>query len=590
MGAERLRRNIEEMAEELAHELQGSHHSEIGLEFVINTGESRTSADDADYVELLIFLRKVVCSGDSEALEEILRTLKQCGSKNWWKAGSSSHQERVVKEGCRSSSLLPYRRMKITGKVGNGHARLEKPDSITVSLSSATENAIDEPWQCNARGKVLALPDVSMLLNMRLPGERVLQSNLLHCAILLGHVEMVRCLLKWGADATFTPLYGYFSVLFVDGKSVVRRLPLIVTAAILRRSSIIRHLLESGASPHAVWHNFSWDSLWVQDAAICEALCQHPAYPPPMRLLCSAIRDGAAQSVKSMLPHCRWDTSCPGRYPADLYHGPEYAVLLDMPCFSDAERTCKSLCCSVALAYLCTETLHDELSMQEPSHIPDVIQRLLQVGTDPAGPSCSAADTLCKDWLVVRNSDSEVALRDGVRVKFMSRDEFLYPCSCTAALDFTELLADCVPERTQLQVQHLLPPVPRLRDLLSVAAYFSYGQAPVLSQLVLTESLEDPVVQLLVKHGGIPGLSTADEIPLVDGYLHDGPSCQCDVELSAAQRAVSVLDVVNPSRRPKPLSYLCRAAIIEACQGFDRVKSIHSLGLPPILTSFLLFN
>eukprot|EP00117_Sycon_ciliatum_P017432 scpid49758/ scgid16424/ len=383
----------------------------------------------------------------------------------------------------------------------------------------------------------------------------------------------------------------------------------ICVAALLNHVEIVRCLITSGATPFDGPHGVRLDNDDVDESPgvimegcrketdTWEALWGNPRYAPPMLELWVMAMEGE-KSMERALPYCRWDASCnSGNFAEYLCVLPAYRrAMLNMPCFTDAERTCKRFCCSLALHNLCIYDYSSKnLANTKTSDIVDVAQSLLQVGTEPAGMCSTDAEALCSEWLVLENA--EAALRGLEKpVEFESRSEVFHPEytqwePVSSYID--QLLAPCVGEEVRQHLEGLCPPRARYLDGQSAAAYLSFGLPPAVDRLLYTRSMQDPLVQLLVKHGGIPGISSWDEVPHVDDRLHDGPSCSCGVRLSAAQRKVGVLDVMSPNRQTKglrSLTHLCRSTINAACLGTsDLARSVQSLGLPSLLTRYLEF-
>ncbi|XP_065185055.1 uncharacterized protein LOC135815661 [Sycon ciliatum] len=444
-----------------------------------------------------------------------------------------------------------YERVEICAKVGE-HRRHELGPKCLADRRTALLQASRSPVQRQA--VVYAPPDIRELVNMECRSRTndtdtdYFDLTLLHCAIFTGNEKMVKCLLKWGADATSTLVFEFGG----DFPGHAWKHTPIGVAAVLKHAGVVKCLLASGASPYdgGSWgpRRFYTYGLCRYDAATCEALCQNPKYPPPVSETWSSQQHGCEECFMRMLPYCRWDTACcrGGLGTIMIAHMKRVPELfresfLGMASFTVTERLCKRFWCALNLRKACYnnayiyERLHGKAI--DTAELTSFAHSLLQEGTDPAGLSISDADALCSAWLQLSIEQAEL---HGHRppVSFMSRerlsearDRYLAYFHSRAAV-----LATCVKDETKQQVLKILPRVDPHLSVTTSAAYFSFGTPPVVHRLLLTRTAKDPVVELLVKHGGLPGISSVDEIPFVDGCLHDGPSCYCNVELSAAQR------------------------------------------------------
>eukprot|EP00117_Sycon_ciliatum_P028193 scpid41245/ scgid22716/ len=594
---------------------------DVFLDIGIATGEDAAVSASKDYSVILLFLRKLVNSGNTVSVEQILQTLAQLDTV------SISSDRTVTCSHCISAHPMghastPHLRLTISAKVGTArhdwHEQVPEGqaegDVAAHTNSSSTECQpsieLDVQSSISVSRHIYAPPDVEELVNSDCDGgEQYRRSTLLYCAILTGNEDMVKCLLRWGADPTLM-----LERVRGDRKHGDWKHSPISVAASLLHTGIVKCLLAYGASPHqgAV---FLGECMWGfgplsvstygacrEDADTCAALCQHPGYPPPMAEVWKALVAGDEGIARMMMARCRWDAACARRYLAfDLWKTPMCEKLLDTPCVTDTDLMCKQFCCYLILRSFCTSNVFCDGYGDADSPVPPfdanklkaIVQHLLQLGAEPAGLSASQSKVLCDHWLKVENA--EAAIEGSRPVKFDNRTALRFAhggCfSYSRPPAPVHVLAPCVSDAAREQLRQLLPPETRYLSTKSAAAYFSYGICPVVDRLLFARSVEDPVVQLLVQHGGLPGISTVDEIPFVDGYLHDGPACQCDhVRLTAAQEKTSVFDVVTPSPQPKSLAHYCRSAVIAACQGYGVSKAITSLGLPHVLTKYLLFQ
>ena len=142
---------------------------------------------------------------------------------------------------------------------------------------------------------VYAPPDIRELVNMECGSQsNYFNWTLLHCAIFTGNEKMVKCLLKWGADATSKLVSVDLKVgerWFSDHGDPLKHTP-IGLAAVLKLAGIVTCLLANSASPY---DGGSWGSLTIptyslcrHDDATCEALCRDPRYPPSVNMIMPA--------------------------------------------------------------------------------------------------------------------------------------------------------------------------------------------------------------------------------------------------------------------------------------------------------------
>ncbi|XP_065182255.1 uncharacterized protein LOC135812961 [Sycon ciliatum] len=571
---------------------------DITLRMVVANG---VNADNCsrDYTAVLLFLRKLVSNGRVAAVQQVLKTLhafqrKQAGQESptepWTSSASPASDAAARRSGYSTES---HDTLMVCAKVG-GRGRNEfvlelQNARLITSLPGLLPVSQSSDQKAEEVVTSYAPPDITELVNMECGGNNLLRLNLLHCAIFTGNEEMVQCLLTRGADATLdlkclgNPCShrGTFNV-------HLKQSPIYV-AAKLKHAGIVRCLVAHGASPYqgargdhdcrATLHRSTYAQC-SDDHVTCEALCLNPAYPPPVTEVCKMREAGHVESATRVLPYCRWDAAC-------CTSGFEHLLLrvpcpfrssvLGIACLTEAERVCKKFCCTLLLERYCLilSNGRDHGSEEQIEKLTAIVQNLLQEGAEPAGLPVANADALCKAWIGLENAEAEVRGMDADRSQsFVAQDA-----------RYWNFLAPCKTEQTWRQAWKMLPSA-----FVCSLPVRSNGTPPVVGRLQLAKSVEDPVVQLLVKHGGLPGLSTAEEIPLINRYLHDGPSCQCDVTLSEDQRKVSLSDVLQPTPKPKSLVRLCRSVIIEACHGHGVVKAIQSLDLPPALLNIILFK
>eukprot|EP00117_Sycon_ciliatum_P030568 scpid52545/ scgid24061/ len=595
------------------------------IKFCLGTGTAENEANDStDYADLLLFLRKLVSSGNVEMLEQVLQTLEQFDrnrrspepSKTSLSVSGTAHDPHDS-GGVPEESCIPvgrYQRLKFSAIVGTCSGA-DQEDALGVDENAQAQgieflpsNTSDIPMQ----QPVHVPPDIELLLNSKYRIFNSYTEPLLFSAILTGHEAVLRCLLKWGADCTHANL----ACNEMPTAGVGYQCSPLCVAGLLKHAGVVRCLLENGASPYhgacvlkydlpevSQGSSKPWTSVFEtcrDDSYICELLCQNPAnYPPPMLVVCMSRMEDEKDTARRMLPYCLWD-ACSGTHSFDVYlwNTPWCRSLLDMPCFTGDQHTCRRFCANLALRNLCPLRFRpDNLDIRaaRTKELTDIIHHLLRAGAEPAGLSVSEANALCNDWLRVENQ--EASLRGTIPLKFMSFNEPVQPRPgrrvCRRRISSVDVLAPCVTEEKRHQIRALLPPVTKHLYAKFAAAYFSFGIPPVVDRILHIKSVDDAVVRMLVKHDGLPGITSADSIPMVQGFLHDGPFCQCDVELTPAQREVGVMDVLKSPEHTagiRRLAHLCRSVVLTACQGPKRTESVQRLGLPPMLVSYILYE
>ena len=556
---------------------------DVVLDVCFATAEkySATSAS-RDYAELLSFLRILVSSGNVEFLEQVLQTL--------WDFEMKEDIEDITEDKCPSCQAVPpgsdtekgmacrtchHRGLHLAVKVGRcsrvcrGQAKTSVGTMVVTDTRLFTQNG------------PIAAPSVKAILNI-VNRDWLWPGTLLCRAITLGNEAAVKCLLKWGALASLSPVCLPYVYDYTQSP--------ICVAVILKQPATIRYLLESGASPyHGMYRDIAsikkndFFSDWAGDRAVCEAMWQSPMYPPLMSQVVRLMELGFDESAKCMMPYLRWRRDLMNFPLARILKcTPSGTSILDTPCYSNAERICKTLCCANVLAELCMYRIIPHGS----SHLEAVLRLVLQVGTNPAGLPVSVANALYRNWLEVKDDDepSQFVLQEyhGRQLGF----PLLLPAGDPNTVD--SRLAPCVTQSMREHMPHTMHPYQLSESTDQHAA--RKHLSPAMCRVLLTRSTDDPIVSFLMRYGGIPGVSIPDEIPFVSGFLHDGPTCRCDVQLSAAQREVSVCDLFTTHQQPKSLSYLSRAAVLKACDGCERLQSIQSLELPHVLVKYILFK
>eukprot|EP00117_Sycon_ciliatum_P036620 scpid60760/ scgid27543/ len=585
-------------------------------------------------------LRKTVCSGNVKKVEELFRTIGTLGAaaeQPSWCSGSVPHDIRNREDGPAthqlhtmvdaSPQLSPKsKRRPLDGSVA-AKAGKECPDTIANDIGDECAYVNRQP---NAARSTLSTKQlVNYVYECPCAGATV-RATLVHYAILAGCMEMLTCLVRWGTDVSTTLKSQAHSKRYAK-KSFPLEFSCLSLAVHLGLPRMVEQLLALGQSPHhtslqinevelACSKCGSWDvmtsctcqftdpSRCAGDGRTCLALWSYPSHPPPATAVfsCTYWRPEVLKYEQILIPYYRWDAEC-----AELaFWGPDgfeveiasYKKLLATPCFTKDELVCKKFVCALMLQRMvllqCLDRdPNNEETPEEIQKYVTVIRCLIQHGANPSGLSALEAGKLCHDWLQVKQREMQCRNVRHQPFSFENRGDPVWLERLGDSSAFP-VLANCVDAQTM--VRPYFPQRYRYWHIVAEDArtYFSYAVPPAVCRILNWEpyfeengDAYDELVKLLVDQGGIPGIQSTHEIPFAGGRLHNGPSCQCDgVVLSAAQRRVSVKDLVRPAPQPRSLLHLCRSAVINACQWYGPVAAIAKLDLPPLLRSFLQFE
>eukprot|EP00117_Sycon_ciliatum_P018992 scpid29159/ scgid17362/ len=473
------------------------------------------------------------------------------------------------------------------------------PAAKTPMQRLVLAKAIDS--QRRSTGRKARKVDTAAVSVKRLVNDRHLMiwSNpaMVHCALLVGSEEMLLCLTKWGADVT--QLMNLVSEL-----NVIRALDMLTCLSIavqIRAPALVRALLFCGESPHRRLSvrqlkcmsqpHWFWPDNPV-DIATFEALWSCPEFPPPGSLVFRSLATSPSEYGPSLLQHHRWDSDCTLVDIATT--SKDYEVLeawLDAPCYTPDEVLCKRFFCNLSLMRVCCNTT------QSPRRLAAIVRLLLQQGIKPTVLLLHEAEELCKRWLLVRRR--EISRHNDLgecTSSVVSELKVLNRSLLVILLEYLAGFGQCV---NGIPIRRHPFFDGRLFDDLDLfnrnSPPFCYWLPPALVRLKYCEQHrpgDDDVLQLLIRHGGVPGLQSVAEIPMAGGGLHNGPLCRCTgVSLTDEQRQVSGLDIIVPDQQPLRLQELCRAVIIDQCQlSHGPVAAIRKLSLPHTVRGFLLFD
>ena len=565
------------------------------------------------------FLLRMVTCGNVAAIDQVLRALSDLSQHLNARAASRQGDDRPIakKYKCVADWLRTAHKLQFAGKMGgvsstgpySAHPAPTQQQPIPA-VPEATRSS--KPWQARPKHyhkAIVTMPSggsgafVSSLLRKEYCGKNN-SWTLLFCAIATGQKEMVKCLVRWGAGVnqpirtptTRNALHTYCRPL--------------LTSVYLKQMDIVQHLLENGAVPcHAPDARtdmpvamssaglISTYSASCADERICELICR--TYPAPVAEVITQLCSDPRERTKMLLSFCRWDSHC-----ADLLYFnamllPECRAVLDVPCYTPDEKICKTFFSALAMTWLCASSpVRSAARHASDSEIADTLQRLLQTGLDPAGLSLAASGRLCQAWITKRKKERRQYGNSDHDYQFYTVAQVAREAWRRRRLHDTHehfvaaKLAACIGVELRQVITKIIPPRVEVSHAAFAEAYLSFGFPLAVDRLLYANSTSDEAFSLLVKHGGIPGLTSPEAVPFVDGRLHDGPACQCHgVELSAAQRNVSALQVVKPATRLS-LSHLCRLAVLQACDshGGTPEQAVSQLGLPPVLEGYLLYK
>ena len=558
------------------------------------------------------FLRALVCNGKVEEVERVFTSLQclltregsgVCPSLLPTPNADTSRAEDLESTWSRAACTGEhYVEARVGGRFNRKPERYCRKINGQLLSSQEVDDELEFPMTFAP-----TCTSVAELINSKCHGPyRSSSPTLLHCSVLCGYPTTVDCLVRWGADVC-KPLNADGDLRLYNRQW--RYEPLTISV-ILKQADIVRQLLEHGATPYWNIEYLCRGDFWVRDgpsnysfcrrrnSAVLLALCSSPRFPPPFIDAARAYQYQDEHAGRTLRQCCRWNADLsPSTYSMVINCWRQWTPLLDTPCYRAEEVTCKMFFCLFALGTVCSATAYSAMARSKPllrtsysagsQALADAVRSILQQGADPTGGSPRETQELCRDWLQIKLPGSPVLRRSVLSLRWphiskisivngwgRHRRDSVQPF-------LQSFFADCI---------DLNMVCPTSRSTFLICDVICYGAPLATVRLLGCQSVDDEVVKLLVDSGGIPGISSVAEIPYVDGHLHDGPSCQCGVELSPAQRNVKASDVLQLAPQAKSLSQLCRTAVIRACHSHGVVAAISKLNLPPVIADFLLFN
>eukprot|EP00117_Sycon_ciliatum_P023252 scpid61636/ scgid19818/ len=565
------------------------------------------------------FLRALVCNGKVEEVERVFTSLQclltregsgVCPSLLPTPNADTSRAEDLESTWSRAACTGEhYVEARVGGRFNRKPERYCRKINGQLLSSQEVDDELEFPMAFAP-----TCTSVAELINSKCHGPyRSSSPTLLHCSILCGYPAMVNCLLRWGADVC--------EWLEADGDFYRycrkwRFSPLNV-AVILKQAGIVKQLLEHGASPYGNIRRLCFGHVYSEympdgpsnysfcrrrNSAVLLALCSSPRFPPPFIDAARAYQYQDEHAGRTLRQCCRWNADLsPSTYSMVINCWRQWTPLLDTPCYRAEEVMCKMLFCLLVLGKVCSAVVYASIADNKPllrssssagsRALADAVRSLLQQGTDPTGGAPRETEELCRDWLRIRLPGLHCPYSvlperwpHVSKISIMNQWTKMYKYREDRVQGFLQsIFGACI------DLSMVLPSSPP-QFCLRYGYVICYGAPLATVRLLGCQSVDDEVVKLLVDSGGIPGISSVAEIPYVDGHLHDGPSCQCGVELSPAQRNVKASDVLQLAPQAKSLSQLCRTAVIRACHSHGVVAAISKLNLPPVIADFLLFN
>eukprot|EP00117_Sycon_ciliatum_P046432 scpid42456/ scgid33257/ len=570
-------------------------------------GRKADDDDDDGDTDMRFFLFRVVCSGDVTVLNNMCKTFSELSKSNPEStthtsspagaaaAAFTSHMNQVWSyqnpedswvdvegDGVRKPVPQPPRqwyRHVFKHRLASKHEH-----------SPCTGDTSDSEYTLCT---VYKAPKVRDLVNTRISG-----FPLLNFAIVCGHVDMVECLLRWGADPFWLAqdsekMRSPFSARIYGppAEQVGETYNALFTAVILREPHIVRTLIRHSAERRLVpepcffWYNHHMDHLTLfeacsGDVAVLDALCSDPRLPLPIEeAFCAYKTDANQEAAALLLSHVRWNASCTTGIKMGetlSFLDSRIAPVLEAPCYTDVEFTCKKFFCFAAMLRLCSFYAPPSERRGQMK----CMQILFCQGASPSGLPLAKARSLFRKWL---NAKRREELHRYVP------SPYTFATSGVSSVAEWHILAPCVQGIVRERILLKLPPC--LREPLRASHIPGvFDIFPAVLRLVCTRDLNDDVLQLLIKHGGMPGIGSVAEIPFVDNQLHDGPTCECSVKLTAEQREHRLEDVICLQRQPLQLAQLCRSTVIDAFRGAISEDAVNALGLPPKLAAYLRFE
>ena len=383
-------------------------------------------------------------------------------------------------------------------------------------------------------------------------------------------------------------------------------------ACFKHRYSIMSQLLSSGASPYDAYYSRYKIRNEYSPRIICRSLKGHPVirtiledpsmkrrqYPVSLLVTTLLIAKGRCRAVEFLESTFRWN-SVVTLYQEDFDRGTENYLtisgltskVLQLRCYSEEDIIRKQAICVWLLLYVIGFDFFYPIFLLKNIKIDGLaplIRDLVRHGASVCGFTHSTSSRfVARYWEIfsTRASAAPSNLKDPFPSTYEVPADTLLPtllAPCAGLSLFTEL--------------KMYDPYPWHMEYLPVDDARSppwFGLSYFWAALEGEKSLYKPVIQELFHCGALPHVKSLECVPYSewDYKIHDGPTCQCKgVDLSAAQRKMSVAELLTPPYFVQSLQATCRSIILNSCQGHGVVPAVLKLPLSPKIIDYLLYN
>ena len=432
--------------------------------------------------------------------------------------------------------------------------------------------------------------------------------SLLQYAVLCGSFNIVKSLLLMVQNVS--SMSKWWCPFLVEGFSCT---PLWL-ACFKHRYNIMSMLLSSGASPYDAYYSRyesrrdyfprtifrSWKGHLVIRTILEDPSMRRQHYPVSLLLTTWLIAKGRCRTVEFLESTFRWNSVVTLNL-EDLERVTSDCItisglrskVLQLPCHSEEDIVLKQAICVWLLLYAAgSDSWYPIFHSGESGDIKNdgltlLIRDLVRHGASVCGFTRSASSRFVARYVeIIRRQAPASANKLG---------DPLQSCHAVPAKTLLPaLLAPCagLPLHTQLTNGPYpwdmdYPPVD------DVTSQATFGMSYFWTALEGERSLDRPVIQELFHCGALPHVKSLESVPFSkwDYRLHDGPTCLCEgVDLSAAQRKMSVAELLTQPNLVQSLQATCRSTVLNSCQGHGVVPAVLKLPLPPKITDYLLYN
>ena len=426
--------------------------------------------------------------------------------------------------------------------------------------------------------------------------------SLLQYAILANHPEIIKLLLRHGADPNGGAEEGGKSLPADWAKIGSFHSPLYM-AVYLRNVDSVSALVESGAKvTYGLWSYISNPESQDHCAKILEVLLDKGTSSIPVHyaIHIAAIND-------NLLPllvrpgACHWHPGFYLTYHAErrLLMSPASRELLKTQAATAAEKLTKSLFIQLLLHWV-TEYfscgIYDASGTRSIHGCLSLLDVLIAEGANPLGWSVQRVQVIVTAWeQVARTHFAGMSPYDiGVEVRcpsgkiyprrfFLRRDRLVGQHNHCATWDedsskMSSLDWNQIPEREEDELAFILRPclLPAVGRVVQLHRKHLGGDDAVVRRLLQLANQCAPCV-----------IQTPQQVPYSDGYLHHGPGCP-HVSLSEEQRRISLRMCTYAGGHLPSLAARCRDVIFCVLLGRNFLQSVCHLPLPEKIKSYLI--